>query len=97
MIPTYPWYLNPHNLVETDTAYTADPGEWEKLDNVSSKSGAFPLLRRVEIRVNLCDYWRGDEFDDVVEELGAIKTHHFLPWLRDHDSLVFIFGVTVSG
>jgi len=76
---------------------TTDPGEWEILDNILSKSGAFPFLRRVEIRVNLCDHWWGDEFEDVVEEIEAIKTHHFLPWLRDHDSLVFIFEVTVSG
>lgn len=54
-----------------------------------------PFLRRVEIRVNLCDHWRGSEFEDVVEELEAIEANNFL-WLRGHESLVFIFEVTVS-
>ena len=72
---------------ETDTACTTDPGEWEKLDDVLSKGGAFPFLRRVEIKVDLCDHWRGDEFEDVVEEFEAMEMNNFL-WLRGHDSLV---------
>lgn len=74
---------------ETDTACTTDPGEWEKLDNVLSKGGAFPFPRRVEIKVNLCDHWRGDEFKDVVEELEAMEMNNLL-WLRGHDSLVLL-------
>lgn len=57
-----------------------------------SKSGAFSLLRRAEIGVDLCDHYRDDVFEDVVEELKDIETNHFL-WLRDHESLVFSFGL----
>ena len=81
--------------MDIDTACTTDPPEWEKLDNILAESGAFPFLRRVEITVELCNHDRVDEFKDVVEELKAIGTNHFL-WLRNQDSLVFIFDVRVS-
>jgi hypothetical protein len=77
---------------------TTDPAKWEKLDNILSKSGAFPFLRRVEIRVDLWDrhyIYGDDELEDIVEELKALEANNFL-WLGGHDSLVFIFEVKFS-
>jgi hypothetical protein len=76
-------------MVETDTACATDPWRVGKIRQCLVKKWA-PFLRRVKIRVNLCDHWRSGEFEDVVEELEAIEANNFL-WLRGHDSLIFIF------
>ena len=66
-----------------------DPAEWEILDNILSKSGGFPFLRRVEIVVNLCD----DPVDQELErDLLDIGKNHF-PFLRACDGLNFRFAV----
>jgi hypothetical protein len=81
-------------LVELDSDNCiTDPADWGKLDNVLSKGGAFPFLRRVEITVVLCGARVGYEW--LEERLWDIGRNHF-PLLRDCDSLTFLFEVRTT-
>ena len=76
--------------VESFTPCDTDPAEWEKIDNILSKSDAFPFLRRVEITVLLGN--NDPIHQELEKDLWDIGKNHF-PLLRDCDGLTFLFEV----
>lgn len=78
-----------HIWVNPNICCNTDPADWGKLDNILSKSGAFPFLRNIEIVV-LRDYCA--MHNALEEDFLDIGTNHF-PSLRDRDGLTFPFEI----
>ena len=57
------------------TPIYTDPAEWEKLDDILSKSDGFPFLRRVEITVRLGNY--NPIHQELEKELRNRGRRHF--------------------
>jgi len=76
--------------VESFTPCDTDPAEWEKIDDILSKSDGFPFLRRVEIAVLLGN--NDPIHQELEKDLWDIGKNHF-PLLRDCDGLTFLFEV----